>query len=167
VVSVVPPNPSEEMGVVRNPWVLCVAAAAALAVTARAEKAPLSPEELRKTATHVVTGDVTAVYERTETAGDWKYTRYVAEVRVGACEKGDGIKAGDLVYARYYRRAWIGAGRMPPSSTGHSGTPAAGESVRVYLARNAYDGFTPDNTDGGFNVIGANGFESLKPRPGK
>ena len=62
--------------------VVCVLAAAALAVPARAEKAPLSPEELRKTATHVVTGRVAAIYERTETAGDWRYTRYVAEVRV-------------------------------------------------------------------------------------
>lgn len=47
-----------------------------------AEKVPLSPEELRQTATHVVVGKVAAVYARTETAGDWKYTRYVAEVRV-------------------------------------------------------------------------------------
>jgi hypothetical protein len=37
----------------------------------------------------------------------------------------------------------------------------------VYLARNAHDGFDPDNKDGGFNVIGANGFEKLAPPPGK
>jgi len=30
--------------------------------------------------------------------------------------------------------------------------------VLIYLAKNAYDGFTRDNHDGGFNVIGANGF---------
>ena len=35
--------------------------------------------------------------------------------------------------------------------------PKEGDRVRVYLARNAYDGFG-DNGDGGFNVIGANGF---------
>ena len=50
---------------------------------------------------------------------------------------------------------------VPPSSPGHMGTPVEGDTVRVYLARNAYDGFTMDNTDGGFNVIGGNGFEKL------
>ncbi|MBX7106019.1 MAG: hypothetical protein K1X57_18195 [Gemmataceae bacterium] len=128
----------------------------------RAEKVPMSPEELRKTATHVVTGQVVAVYERTESVGDWKYTKYVAEVRVDTCEKGDGIKKDDLVYARYWRRAWIGQGEVPPSTAGHRGLPTAGATIRVYLARNAYDGFTRDNHDGGFNVIGANGFEAMK-----
>ena len=75
--------------------------------TARAEKAPLSPEELRKTATHVVVGKVTAIYTRTETAGDWQYTLYVAEIQVAETEKGDGVKKGDLVYARYWHRRWI------------------------------------------------------------
>jgi hypothetical protein len=37
----------------------------------------------------------------------------------------------------------------------------------VYLARNAYDGYTFDNKDGGFNVIGANGFETLNPTPAR
>ena len=131
----------------------------------QAEKVPMSPDELRKTATHIVTGQVVAVYERTETAGDWKYTKYVAEVRVGTCEKGDGIKKDDLVYVRYWHRSWIGQGQVPPSTAGHRGLPAAGATMRVYLARNAYDGFTRDNHDGGFNVIGADGFEAMK-KPG-
>jgi hypothetical protein len=151
----------------RNPWLLAVAASVVLVCAVRAEKVNMSPEQLRKTATHVVTGQVTAVYARTETEGDWKYTRYVAEVRVGECEKGDGVKKGDLVYVRYWRRTWVGKGRVPPSSGGHRGLPSAGESIRVYLARNAYDGFTPNNKDGGFNVIGANGFETLKRASGK
>src|SRR5829696_7931809 len=142
-------------------------AALVLAGTARAEKAPLSPEELRKTATHVVVGQVAAVYTRTETAGDWRYTHYVAEVRVAETEKGDGLKKGDLVYARYWHRQWVGAGEQPPSTAGHWPVPAAGQTVRVYLARNAYDGFTFDNKDGGFNVIGGNGVEPLKPAAGK
>ena len=140
---------------------------AALVTPVRAEKVNMSPEALRETATHVIMGQVTAVYERTETTGDWKYTKYVAEIRVEACEKGDGIKKGDLVYARYWRRAWIGKGLVPPSTAGHRGLPSDGESLRVYLARDAYDGFGFDNKDGGLNVIGANGFEKLKPASGK
>jgi hypothetical protein len=147
----------------RNLPLFAVVTSAALVTPLRAEKVNMSPEELRKTATHVITGQVTAVYERTETTGDWKYTKYVAEIRVEECEKGDGVKKGDLVYARYWRRSWVGKGRVPPSTAGHRGLPSDGESLRVYLARNAYDGFSFDNKDGGFNVIGANGFEKLKP----
>jgi hypothetical protein len=134
---------------------------------ARAEKPNMSPEALRKTATHVVTGQVVGVYERTESAGDWKYTRYVAEIRVDRSEKGEGINKGDLIYARYWQRGWVGRGQAPPSTNGHRGLPDPGQSVRVYLARNAYDGFSTDNKDGGFNVIGANGFEALGSGTGK
>lgn len=129
---------------------------------ARAEKAPLSPEELRATATHIVVGKVGAIYTRTDTIGDWQYIRYVAEVRIAESEKGDGVKKGDLVFARYYHKRWAGKGKQPPASSGHTGTPNTGDTVRVYLARNAYDGFTEDNNDGGFNVIGGNGFEKLE-----
>jgi hypothetical protein len=31
------------------------------------------------------------------------------------------------------------------------------------MSMDAYDGFTHDNKDGGLNVIGANGFEPVKP----
>jgi hypothetical protein len=143
--------------------VLTLIVGVALAVPTRAEKAPLSPEQLKKTATHVITGDVTAIYTRTETAGDWQYTRYVAELRVAECEKGDGVKKGDLVYARYWHRQWISPRKQEPNTNGHYDLPKQGETVRIYMAKNAYDGFTFDNKDGGFNVIGANGFENVKP----
>ena len=139
-----------------------------LAVTAaaRAEKVPLSPEELRATATHVVVGQVTAVYTRAETSGDWQYTHYVAEVRVSETEKGDGLKKGEPVYVRYWQRQWISRQKQPPSTNGHRGLPNQGDTIRVYVARNAYDGFGNTN-DGGFNVIGANGFEAVKPAADK
>jgi hypothetical protein len=142
--------------------VVALLTAAGLAGRARAEKVPLSPEELRQTATHVIVGKVAAVYERTETGPQWKYTHYLAEVQVEKAEKGD-VKAGDLVYVRYWRKAWVGAGQQPPDTAGHRGLPAVKDTLRVYLAKNAYDGFTFDNKDGGFNVIGANGFEALPP----
>lgn len=138
--------------------------ALATAVPARAEKVPLSPEELRKTATHVVVGQVTAVYTRGETSGNYRYTHYIAEVRVTEAEKGDGLKKGEPVYVRYWQRQWIGRDKQPPDTIGHRGLPSQGETIRVYMARNAYDGFGNTN-DGGFNVIGANGFEEVKPTP--
>ena len=130
----------------------------------RAEKASMSPAKLRETATHVVVGKVSAIFSRQQTVGDWKYTNYVAEITVDKIEKGEKkmIKTGELAYVRYWKRTWIGEGKLPTSTTGHRGLPSAGDTVRVYLARNAYDGFTGKNMDGGFNVIGANGFEKIK-----
>lgn len=150
----------------RSLSVLALTCWAFSSIPLKAEKVPMSPEELRKTATHIVTGQVVGVYERTETSGDWKYTKYVAEVRVGECEKGDGLSKGDPVYIRYWTRSWIGKGQIPPSTVGHRDLPGDGNLIRVYLSRNAYDGFG-DNKDGGFNVIGANGFEKLKSASGK
>jgi hypothetical protein len=143
--------------------VITLAVAAVLAGIALGEKVDMSPKALRDTATHVVTGEVVAVYSRVETAGEWRYTRYVAEVKVATVEKGEGIAKGSLAYVRYWTRAWVGRRPMPPSTTGHRGLPEAGEKHRIYLARNAYDGFASaeENSDGGLNVIGANGFEKL------
>src|SRR5262249_2903614 len=134
----------------------------------RAEKVDMTAEELRDTATHVIVGKVTGIYERKEDAGDWKYTKYVAEVQIEKSEKGEVLRAGEMAYARYWRRQYAGKEKFPPPSTnGHRGLPAAGQKLRIYLARNAYDGFSQDNRDGGLNVIGANGFDALPPEAKK
>ena len=87
----------------------------------------------------------------------------MAEVKVAAVEKGEGIEKGSLAYVRYWTRVWAAQGEMPPSTTGQRRLPKSGEKHRIYLARNAYDGFAgkEGNSDGGLNVIGANGFEKL------
>ena len=147
-------------------WLLALSALLAVPALAWAEKVPLSPEELRATATHIVVGQVTAVYTRTETTPEWRYTHYVAEIRIAEIEKGDGLKKGEPVYVRYWQRQWISRQKQPPSTIGHRGLPNPGDTIRVYVARNAYDGFG-NTSDGGFNVIGANGFEAVKGALGK
>ena len=137
-------------------WLMLLAPAA----TPAPEKPDLSPERLRETATHIVVGEVKAIYTRAATEGKYRYTRYLTEVRVENNEKGDGLAAGELVYVRYWTRRYTGS-RPPPGTSGHRGLPEEGQKLRIYLARNAYDGFHTDNDDGGFNVIGANGFEKL------
>ncbi len=127
-----------------------------------AEKANESPVNLRNMASHVIVGKVVAVYQLSEVDKDWNYTRYVAEIRVKDCEKGDGIKKGELVYARYWTRAWHSNRPPVPDTSGYRGLPSTGETVRVYLARNAYDGTGYGNTGGGFDVIFPNGFERLR-----
>lgn len=135
-----------------------LAVVSALAYAWRPEKADRSPQQLRESATHVVVGKVLQVWTRAEESGSWDYTRYVAEVQIEAVEKGEGLAPGQLVYVRYWTKEWDGFfGAPPPDTNGHRGLPAVGVRSRMHLARNAYDGFG-DTRDGGFNVIGANGF---------
>lgn len=122
--------------------------------------ADMSSSELRKTATHVAVGNVQAVYEYIEYMDKWVYKRFVTEVRILENEKGEGLKKGDLLYARYWQRTWQGEGAAPSANFGHKALPCIGETQRIYLTRNAPDGFG-ENKDGGFNVIGANGFEKI------
>jgi len=136
---------------------LVLSIAVAAAARPAPEKADLSPEDLMKTATHVVVGEVRQIWTRVEEDGSWDVTHGIAEIAVDSLEKGEGIAAGALVYARYWTREWDGWSPMPPSTTGHRGLPKPGARTRVYLASNAYDGFG-ESKDGGFNVIGANGF---------
>ena len=126
----------------------------------RAEKVNMRPDELRKTATHVILGEVAQIYERKEATDEWNTTYYLAEVRIKNLEKGDGIKADELVYVRYWHRSRAANRPLRPDTNGHRGLPTKGETLRIYLARNAYHGFGTTN-DGGFDVIGANGFEKL------
>jgi hypothetical protein len=134
---------------------------AILASPILAEKINMSPVELRRTATHVIVGTVVRVYERNQTTKEQKFTHYVAEIRIKEIDKGEGLKNGDLLYARYWTSRWLETASRTPGPSGHRGLPAEGETLRVYLARNAYDGFG-QTRDGGFNVIGANGFEKLR-----
>lgn len=126
----------------------------------RAEKIPTPPAQLRKQATHVVQGTVKAVYTRTSREGGYRLSRHVAEVEVLEIEKGEGLEKGGLVYVRYWERGWVGPGKPPPGTNGHMGLPAEGETLRLYLVRNGYDGFGTTQ-DGGFNVYGRNGFERI------
>jgi hypothetical protein len=132
-----------------------------VACVAHAEKVNMTPARLQKTATHVIVGTVTKISTSKTTDAEWETTSYVADVRIKTLEKGEGIKVGDLVQVRYWHRTWIGPKGPRFDTNGHRGLPQAGETLRIYLAQNAYDGFGTTN-DGGFNVIGANGFEKLK-----
>lgn len=124
------------------------------------EKVDLSADELQRIATHVIQGNVRHIYQRSEQEDAWSYTHYVAEVQITATEKGEDLAEGGLVYVRYWTRRFRGS-QPPPSTSGHRQIPSEGETLRIYLACRAYDGFTRENLDGGYNVIGANGFERL------
>ena len=126
------------------------------------EKVRMTAEENAEVATDIAVGTVTAIYTREQEIGDWHYVFHVAEIKVEKVEKGKGLSDKAPAYVRYWHRGWIGEGNVPPSTSGHRGLPGEGDQVRVYVARNAYDGFSFENKDGGFNVIGCDGFEVLK-----
>lgn len=132
-------------------------------VPAVAEKPMSSPAQLASTATHIVRGEVVRVFTRVRQQGKFRVTHYVAELKVAAVEKGDEIRLDRPLYARYWTQAWTGAGYPPPGTGGHGPLPDEGASVRAYLARNAYDGFGSERHDGGYEVIGVNGFQILTP----
>jgi len=125
------------------------------------ERVDMPSAWLKETATHVVIGTVTAVYESKVDDKEWSTTHCVAEVRIKTVEKGEGLKTGDLVYVRYWHRRWISASPPRPDTNGHRGLPSSGQTLRIYLARDAYNGAGTTN-DGGFDVVFANGFEKLK-----
>ena len=129
---------------------------------AAAEKPNSSPAQLEATATHIVRGEVVRVFTRVRQQGQFRMTHYVAELKVTAVEKGEGIRLDRPLYARYWTQAWTGPGYPPPGTSGH-GTVEEGAPVRAYLARNAYDGFGTERHDGGYDVIGVNGWQTLTP----
>jgi hypothetical protein len=136
-----------------------------LLAPSRAEKVDMLPAWLRDTATHVIVGTVLHVYQCQVRDETWVTTRYVAKTRVKEVEKGTGLEKGTLVYVRYWTRSLRSKDPRDPNrfeTSGHRGLPKDGETLRIYLAQNAYDGFGSGNNDDGFNVIGANGFERLK-----
>ncbi len=132
-------------------------------VPAVAEKPMSTPAQLAAGATHIVWGDVVRVFTRVQRYGTWEDTDLVAEVKVAAVEKGDGIRLDRPLYARYWTKAWKGAGYPPSGTSGHSELPKEGAAVRLYLARNANDGFGTEQHDGGYNVLGKNGIQLLTP----
>ncbi len=120
------------------------------ATAAPAEVPTRTPDQLKQQAQNIVVGQVQAVYRTSERQANHEHTDAVAEIRITAVEKGSTFKPGDLVYARFWNRTWLGTGSPPPGSSGHHGTPKKGDSVRVYLGR---------GEDQGHDVLLPNGFQ--------
>jgi len=125
-----------------------------LTTVLHAEVPNQSKESLQKHATHIVTGKVALVTEKSTKSGNTNDIKGVCEVTVTACEKGSGIMAGSVVKARYEKSLWIGRGDPPPRSAGHRGIPKKGDTVRVYLSK---------AKDGEYDAEFPNGFEQIKP----
>jgi hypothetical protein len=153
----------EEIKMPRKSWsaVGLVVTVAILVGAAWADRPNASSEELQQASTAIVTGKVKCIYSSTERKENWETTKFVVEVTVARCEKGD-VKPGGLVYARYYSRRALGKGLTAPGYYGIHTQPRVGQSVRLYLTTSSSESLD-DESDGGFNIVGPNGCELLKP----
>ncbi len=143
-------------------WLVLVAAC--LVSQARGEKRPMTAKEMTELATHIVVGKVTAIYSFETKDADWQTWNYVAEVAVNGVEKGTGVEPGQLVYVRYWQRAWINPKPQPPGTNGHTGLAAVGQTARYYLVNKGYDG-AGENTDGGSTWYSAMAARCSIPTP--
>lgn len=121
-----------------------------------ADRPPLSAEALKEEATHIVVGLVDARFSRPRvTSAIGKGTledHFAFEISIQKAEKGEGLKPGELVYARAFQVKQPGEPNATGSG-GHHPLPEPGDYVRVYLQK---------DKKGGYDVVYANGFEILK-----
>jgi hypothetical protein len=114
-----------------------------------------------------VTGKVQAISSTTQHSGEYGIVYYIAEIAVDKIEKGEGLKTGEVVHARYRWTKSPGIGVLPPGDPGDPGDPGHrptavnGDSVRVYLVNKGYNG-AGYTTDGGYDVYYNNGFEIVR-----
>ncbi len=127
---------------------------------AYAAKPETSKKQLEKDATHIIVGKVQTISQVTERVDDYDITHYVAEIPIDKVEKGDSLKVGDIVHARYLRKVWRGSSVPPPGDSGHWPIPKKDDSVRACLTNKGYNG-AGYTTDGGYDVYYKNGFEIL------
>ena len=110
------------------------------------------PNESRNAASHVIVGEVLAVYV-SETKS---YKHYALAIEIEQVERGLELLQQDVVYVTCYQRK-PGQSSLDADSEGHLSVPKAGERVHVFLQgqRGRYEGLYPDWMD------------VLKPRSGR
>jgi len=109
--------------------------------------APLSPENLRKEAGHIIRGRVLEVKSRTrkskveKTIGIHRDRVFTIRLRVTGVAKGKGVRKGDEIVVT----AWQVAVRIPPipGPQGHFPVPAKGQVVTVHVASREGASFVP------------------------
>jgi hypothetical protein len=142
---------------------LSLAAFCATAVVTRGEIAPKSPEQLAKSNT-IVVGKINGIYRDTTRSENWEDHHGVVEIAVESVERGENVKPGDIIFARFWNRYWIGKKNPPPYGTGHH-LHDKGATVRAHLdpGKGAYEIALPN----GLVVIEKEKPETAKPEQAK
>jgi hypothetical protein len=115
----------------------------------RADRAP----DDRGTAKVVVEGEVVSVDKSADGEHDW----FLVSLRVAKVDKGDGVKAGDVLKVSVYRLV-----RPKPktfASPGHDGVPTKGDRIRAFVSGH--------ETHGGREGVYSDWFDKLPGDPKK
>ena len=119
----------------------------AMGASSSAAVAPLSPENLRKGSTHIITGRVLEVKSRIEKSqlerafGLHRDRVFTIRLEVMKVSKGKGVTPGEKVIVT----AWQPATRIPPmpGPQGHSPVPEKGQVVTVHVVSRKGASFVP------------------------
>ena len=139
---------------------MLVAFASTAIFPALAAVAPLSPAELKKQASHVVTGSVVEVTSKTRKSqveraiGIHRDLIHTIRIKVEKVSKGDGVKVGSEIEIV----AWQPSTRIPPlpGHQGHGSIPQKGDKATFYLRAKGEKQFEP---------LLPNGIELIKLKP--
>ncbi len=110
------------------------------AVDLQAAKRPMSPKELEKESSHVVSGRVISVTSKVQKSkvkrafGLHRDKVYAIKLEVASVSKGAGVKVGQEILIE----AWQPSTRIPPvpGLQGHEPVPGKGDTVKMYLLKN-------------------------------
>ena len=106
-------------------------------VDLQAAKVPMSPKELKKESSHIVTGKVISVTAKVQKSkieralGLHRDKVYTIKLKVASVSKGAGVKVGQEILIG----AWQPSTRIPPvpGLQGHEPIPEKGDTVEMYL----------------------------------
>jgi hypothetical protein len=106
----------------------------------QAAKAPMSPKELEKESSHIVSGKVISVTTKVQKSkiersfGLHRDKVYTIKLKVASVWKGAGVKVGQEILIE----AWQPSTRIPPvpGLQGHQPVPGKGDAVKMYLLKN-------------------------------
>jgi hypothetical protein len=124
-------------------------------VDLQAAKVPMSPKELEKESSHIVSGKVISVTTKVQkskvkrTLGIHRDKVYTIKLKVASVSKGTGVKVGQEILIE----AWQPSTRIPslPGLQGHEPIPKKGDTARMYLLENkkakAYEPLLPNGIE--------------------
>ena len=124
-------------------------------VDLQAAKVPMSPKELEKESSHIVSGKVISVTAKVQKSkverslGLHRDKVYTIKLKVASVSKGNGVKVGQEILIG----AWQPTTRIPPMPglQGHEPIPEKGDTVKMYLLKNkktkAYEPLLPNGIE--------------------
>ena len=116
---------------------------------------PMSPKELEKESSHVISGRVISVTTKVQkpkvdrALGLHRDKVYTIKLKVASVSKGAGVKVGQEILIG----AWQPSTRIPPvpGLQGHEPIPEKGDTVKMYLLKNkkakAYEPLLPNGIE--------------------